>query len=127
MALAKPRRLGIQGENLQVYINLILRGQKFIKNAIDSPFWRVLANPKLGVKQCYQVFNWRKIGGKCQNCQNSNATDSLGIINGYVKFRQLGRAKIPLRLRKVSSTVFFSYAKYHQQFKYYAKYLQWPC
>ena len=35
MALAKPRRLGIQGENLQVYINLILRGQKFIKNAID--------------------------------------------------------------------------------------------
>ena len=53
--------------------------------------------------------------------------DSLGIINGYVKFHQLSRAKIPLWLRKVPSTGFFSYAKYHQRFKYHAKYLQWPC
>ena len=53
--------------------------------------------------------------------------DSLGIINGYVKFHQLSRAKIPQWLRKVPSTGFFSYAKYHQRFKYHAKYLQWPC
>ena len=56
-----------------------------------------------------------------------NTRDSLGIINGYVKIHQLGHAKIPLRQRKVPSTVFFSYAKYHQRFEYHAKYLQWSC
>ena len=54
-------------------------------------------------------------------------TDSLGIINDYVKIHQLGHAKIQLLLSKVTSTVFSSYAKYHQQFKNHAKDLQRPC
>ena len=33
----------------------ILSGQKFIKNAIISQFWRVFENLKLAVKQCYQT------------------------------------------------------------------------
>ena len=54
-------------------------------------------------------------------------TDSLGIINDYVKNHQLGHAKIQLLLSKVTSTVFSSYAKYYQQFKNHAKDLQRPC
>ena len=33
----------------------ILIGQKFIKNANNGLFWRVLENLKLAVKQCYQT------------------------------------------------------------------------
>ena len=33
----------------------ILSGQKFIKNAKNSQFWRVFENLKLVVKQCYQT------------------------------------------------------------------------
>ena len=33
----------------------ILSGQKLIKNAKNSPFWRVFENLKLAVKQSYQT------------------------------------------------------------------------
>ena len=33
----------------------ILSGQKLIKDAKNGPFWRVLENLKLAVKQCYQT------------------------------------------------------------------------
>ena len=33
----------------------ILSGQKFIKNAKNSPFWRVFEKLKVVVKQCYQI------------------------------------------------------------------------
>ena len=48
----------------------ILSGQKLVQNAKNGPFWRVLENLKLAVKQYYQrqvSFDWTKIGGKCQN------------------------------------------------------------
>ena len=32
-----------------------LSGQKFIKNAENSQFWRVFENLKLKVKECYQT------------------------------------------------------------------------
>ena len=40
----------IASEASYVYI---LSGQKSIKNAKNGPFWRVLENLKLAVKQCY--------------------------------------------------------------------------
>ena len=55
----------------------IMSGQKFMKNAKNSQIWRVFQNLKLAVKQCYQIghfFNSTKIGEKCQNVKNSNAT-----------------------------------------------------
>ena len=42
----------IASEASYVYI---LSGQKLIKNAKNSPFWRVFENLKLAVKQCYQT------------------------------------------------------------------------
>mgnify|MGYP001414847287 CR=1 FL=1 len=36
------------------YVN-IFSGQKLIKNAKNGPFWRVIENLKLAVKQCYQT------------------------------------------------------------------------
>ena len=42
----------IASEASYVYI---LSAQKFIKNAKNGPFWRVLQNLKLAVKQCYQT------------------------------------------------------------------------
>ena len=33
----------------------ILSGQKLMKDAKNGPFWRVLENLKLAVKQCYQT------------------------------------------------------------------------
>ena len=47
----------------------ILGGQKLIKNAKNGPFWQVLENLKLAVKQCYQTghFSRPKIGGKYKN------------------------------------------------------------
>ena len=47
-----------------------LKGQKFIKNAKNSQFWRVFENLKLAVKKGYNIqfnFNRTKIKGKCQN------------------------------------------------------------
>ena len=38
----------------------ILSGQKFIKNAKNSPFWRVFENLNLVVKQCYQTFDEKR-------------------------------------------------------------------
>ena len=32
-----------------------MSGQKLIKNAKNSPFWRAFENLKLAVKQCYQT------------------------------------------------------------------------
>ena len=43
----------ITSEASYVYI---LSGQKFIKKAKNSPFWRVFENLKLAVKQCYQIY-----------------------------------------------------------------------
>ena len=42
----------ISSEASYVYI---LSGQKLIKQAKNGPFWRVFANLKLAVKQCYQT------------------------------------------------------------------------
>ena len=42
----------IASEASYVYI---LSGQKLIQNAKNGPFWRVLENLKLAVKQCYQT------------------------------------------------------------------------
>ena len=42
----------IASETSYVYI---FSGQKLIKNAKNGPFWRVIENLKLRVKQCYQT------------------------------------------------------------------------
>ena len=42
----------IASEASYVYI---LSGQKFIKNAKNSHFWRVFEDLKIAVKQCYQT------------------------------------------------------------------------
>ena len=34
--------------------------QKLVKNVKNGPFWRVLENLKLAVKQCYQTGHWLK-------------------------------------------------------------------
>ena len=46
----------IASEASYVYI---LSGQKFIKNAKNSPFWRVFENLKFAVKQCYQTGHFK--------------------------------------------------------------------
>ena len=48
----KSFKFNIGSEARYVYI---LRGQKYIKNAKNGPFWRVFENLKLAVKQCYQT------------------------------------------------------------------------
>ena len=60
----------IAGEASYVYI---LSGKELIKNAKNSPFWRVFEDLKLAVNSVTRQvsFNRSKIGGKCQN---SNAT-----------------------------------------------------
>ena len=42
---------------------MMLSGQKFTKNAKNSPFWQVFEKLKLVVKQCYQkvIFNRTKL------------------------------------------------------------------
>ena len=52
MKIKEKVALNIASEASNVYI---LGGQKFIKNAIDGPFWRVFENLKLAVEQCYQA------------------------------------------------------------------------
>ena len=49
-----PRKVSfdIASEASYVYI---LSGQKLIKNAKNSPFWRIFENLKLTVRQCYQT------------------------------------------------------------------------
>ena len=42
----------IASEASYVYI---LSGQKLMKNAKKGPFWRVIENLNLAVKQCYQT------------------------------------------------------------------------
>ena len=62
----KKVSFNIASEASYVYI---LSGQKFIKTAINVPFWRVFENLKLAVKQSYQAgqFYRTKIDGKYQN------------------------------------------------------------
>ena len=48
----------------------ILSGQKFIKNAKNSPFWRVFEKTETGSQTVLPdraLFYWTKIGRKCQN------------------------------------------------------------
>ena len=66
------RKSLIQHCELRSYV-YILSGQKFIKNAKNSSFWRFFENLKLAVKQCYQAGHLLKKDkstknvGKCQN------------------------------------------------------------
>ena len=50
------QKVSFNSEASYVYI---LSGQKFIKNAKNGQFWRVLENLRLAVKQCYQTGQFR--------------------------------------------------------------------
>ena len=65
LKIAQKVSFNIASEASYVFI---LSGQKFIKNAKNSQFWRFFENLKLAIKQCYQTghFNRTKIGGKYQ-------------------------------------------------------------
>ena len=52
LKIAKKVALTIASEASYVFI---MSGQKFIKNAKNSPFWWFFENLKLAVKQCYQT------------------------------------------------------------------------
>jgi len=52
LKIPKKVSFNIASEASYLYI---LSGQKLVKNAKNSPFWRVFENLKLEVKQCYQT------------------------------------------------------------------------
>ena len=73
MKITEKVSFNVASEASYVYI---LTGQKLIKNAKNGPFWRILENLKLPVKQCYQTgqFLLDKNWWKMPRITNSNST-----------------------------------------------------
>ena len=58
-----------------------------MKKAKNGPFWRVIENLKLAVKECYQTgqfFNMTKIGGKCRNQKKKITCDIFSFLKQCV-------------------------------------------
>ena len=79
----------IASEASYVYI---LSGQKLMKNAKNSQYWRLLENMKLAGKQCYQTGHFKKdIDGKWQNWK---ILRHFGWFSNTVLFTQNSNFKI---------------------------------